>query len=67
MFSIGHVKWLDELPPQSVLDGVEPFPLLFGSKNELAPAIIKDWPTLPTYEPYVSSYEIEMLTKYGLY
>ena len=67
MFNFGKIKWLDELPSQSVLDGLEPLPLLFGSKNELAPKIIETFPTLPTYVPYVSEYEQELLNEYGLY
>lgn len=64
MFNYGKIKWLDELPSQAVLDGLEPLPLLYGSKNELAPKIIETFPTLPTYVPYVSEYEIEFLSNF---
>lgn len=56
--------WLDELPSQSVLDGLEPLPASFRSKIEPCPRIFVD--VLPTFEtPELLAYEASVLAELG--
>lgn len=59
---IGCPLWLDELPDQAVLDGLQPFPRLISSKLEPFPV---DLDILDSYEPdgyaeYILKIQLEL-------
>ena len=58
--------WLDELPSQAVLDGIEPFPASERSKLELSPVSFGPEQILPTFSTSdLEAYETSVLAELG--
>lgn len=59
--------WLDELPSQAVLDGIESFSASQRSKLELSPVSFGPEQILPTYStPELDAYEASVLSELGI-